>query len=90
MRSIKKARLMIEADPLSKGSLTMSSLVTALESESHFNLNRLYELDLVQFEMALNVIKDWRVDRYYMGKAKILDIATQATKLKSQSTQHQQ
>ena len=81
---------MIEADPLSKGALTMSSLVTALESESHFNLNRLYELDLDQFEMALNVMKDWRVDRYYMGKAKILDIAIQATKLQSQSTQRQQ
>lgn len=81
---------MIEADPLSNGSLTIASLVTALESESHFNLNRLYELDLDQFEMALNVMKDWRVDRYYMGKAKILDIAIQANKLHSQSTQHQQ
>lgn len=90
MRSIKKARLMIEAEPLSKGSQTISSLVAALESESHFNLNSLYELDLVQFEMALNLMKDWRVDRYYMGKAKILDIATQATKLQSQSAQHKQ
>jgi len=85
MRSIKKARLMIEADPLSQGAQVFSSLVSSLESDSHFDVISLYALDLKHFDLAMNVLKDWRVDRYYMGKAKFFDIAMQAKELHAQA-----
>jgi len=85
MRSIKKARLMIEADPLSQGAQVFASLISSLESDSHFDVTSLYALDLKHFDLAMNVLKDWRVDRYYMGKAKIFDIAMQAKELHAQA-----
>ena len=76
---------MIEADPLSQGAQVFSSLVSSLESDSHFDVISLYALDLKHFDLAMNVLKDWRVDRYYMGKAKFFDIAMQAKELHAQA-----
>jgi hypothetical protein len=78
MRTIKEARRLIERDPLSPEAKVLSALVTALESDSPFSVKDLYTLEERHFEMALNILSDWRLDRYYMGKAKIFDVALQA------------
>jgi len=33
------------------------------------------------FELALELMKDWRIDRFYIGKAKAFDTATHAKNL---------
>jgi hypothetical protein len=77
MNAIKKTRKLIEADPATDTAKTLARLVRALESEEKFALGDLYKLDYESFVLALDVLKEWRLDRYYMGKAKLLDISVQ-------------
>ncbi len=86
MRTIKEARRLIERDPLSGEARVLSALVTALESESPFSVKDLYTLDEKHFNMALEILSDWRLDRFYLGKAKIFDVALQALEIQGKAT----
>lgn len=77
MRAVKKARKLIEANPAHNRSQILSRLVLALESESPFQLAELYRLNYEDFELALAVIAEWRLDRYYTSKAVLLDLSMQ-------------
>lgn len=69
MLSIHKAKLLIQQDPSSHVAQVFSALTLALESESEFLLGRLYSLGYEEFHLAVSVIKEWQLDRYYLGKA---------------------
>jgi len=86
MRTIKQARRLIERDPLSNEARVLAALVTALESDNLFSIKELYTLDEKHFEMALQILNDWRIDRYYLGKAKIFDVALQAQALQAKAS----
>ena len=77
MNAIKKFRRLIEANPDTETAKTFARLVRALESDERFELGDLYKLDYESFALAIDVLKEWRLDRYYMGKAKLLDISVQ-------------
>lgn len=77
MRAVKKARKLIETDPGNQTAQTLSRLVLALESETPFQLADLYKLGYEDFELALAVIGEWRLDRYYTSKAVLLDLSMQ-------------
>lgn len=78
MRTIKKVKRIIEADPLSLEGRILAELITSLEGDSKLSVKDLYSLDEKHFNLAVNLLKDWRLDRYYLGKAKIFDTAFQA------------
>ena len=77
MQALKKARKLIEKKPQKASALTLSQLILALESETPFNLAGLYQLDYDDFLLSMDVIKDWRLDRYYATKAVLLDLSMQ-------------
>jgi hypothetical protein len=77
MNAIKKTRKLIETNPATDTARTLARLVRALESDEKFELGDLYRLDYENFALAIDVLKEWRLDRYYMGKAKLLDISVQ-------------
>jgi phosphopentomutase len=52
-----------EATPLA--SRELSRFVQALKHETEFPLSSLYEIDFVAFELAVDALRDWRIDRYY-------------------------
>ena len=83
MNNVKKARKLIEANPQSEAAKTLASLVRALESEEKFNLADLYNLSYDDFQLAIDVLKEWRLDRYYSGKAKLHDLSVQVAELNS-------
>jgi hypothetical protein len=85
MNAIKSARRLISANPASTNAKILSSLVIAVESEGDFNIARLYELDIDSFEMAISILSEWRLDRYYAGKAKLFDMALQVRDLPVQA-----
>lgn len=88
MLAIKKARKLIAEDPTSAASQTLADLVVALEARKDFSLHALYELDMKRFELALDILKEWRLDRYYASKLRLLDASAQALDLvKPQSPQ---
>ena len=53
----------------------------ALESEVEFDLASLYELDIKDFDVAMKILGEWRIDRYYAGKAKLFDLSHQVNQL---------
>lgn len=77
MRALKQARKLIEKKPESPAAQALSRLVVALESETPFTLHQLYQLDYDNFELALDVLKEWRLDRYYSSKVRLLDLSVQ-------------
>jgi hypothetical protein len=81
MRAIKRARKLIEQNPDLSSAKTLARLVLALESESEFKLNELYDLRHDDFQLALEVMQDWRVDRYYEGKARLFDVSLQVKEM---------
>ncbi|CAN5544042.1 MAG: hypothetical protein V4636_03250 [Pseudomonadota bacterium] len=81
MNAIKSARKFIVANPASNSARTLAQLVLALESESNFDVAELYKLDLETFDIAIDILKEWRIDRYYAGKAKLFDLSLQVSTL---------
>ena len=81
MNAIKKTRKLIETNPATDTAKTLARLVRALESDEKFALGDLYKLDFESFALAIDVLKEWRLDRFYMGKAKLLDISVQMANL---------
>ena len=35
----------------------------------------------IHFDLAIELMRDWRIDRFYIGKAKAFDTATHAANL---------
>lgn len=81
MRALKKARRIIETEPTSPVAQHLASLVLALEAEGSFELANLYQVDLETFDLMIETLKEWRLDRYYSGKAKLFDLSVQARSL---------
>lgn len=82
MRAIKKARKLIESHPKSDVAKALTKLIVSLETDTDFSLKQLYELGLDDFELVMEVMKDWRLDRFYEGKAKAISTVIQASSLK--------
>ena len=81
MNEIKKARRLIETNPHSDAAKTLAALVRALESEEKFDLGALYKLNYDNFNLAIDILKEWRLDRYFSGKAKLHDLSVQVAAL---------
>lgn len=86
MRALKKARKLIENKSGKPSADTMSRLVLALESEVPFLLSDLYSLDYDDFNLAMEVMAEWRLDRYYTSKAVLLDLSMQVNLQNAQAS----
>jgi len=51
----------------------LGRLLEALKEEKEFPLSSLYEIDFEAFELAIEAMRDWRIDRYYAGAPAIVD-----------------
>jgi len=81
MNPIKAARELIERHPDSDDAVAFSHVVRGLEANSHIDIAQLYNLKLQNFELAIEVLKEWRLARYYAGKAKLFDLSTEVSQL---------
>lgn len=86
MRAIKTARKLIEANPANPAAKTLARLVLALANEEPFKLADLYALNGEHFELAIDMLNEWRLDRYYMGKAKLFDVSWQVEQMPVQAS----
>jgi hypothetical protein len=78
MNSIKAIRKHLQKSPGSPSSKALAQFVTALAEEKDYPLGELYAMDRETFEMALELMKDWRIDRYYAARLKLFDFALSA------------
>ena len=81
MIAIKAARKFIETNPDDPEAKILAQLVLALESETACSLADLYRLGLDRFDLAIDILREWRIDRYYAGKAKLFDVSWQLQEL---------
>jgi hypothetical protein len=58
--------------------------VVALESESPMAITNLYKLGYDEFKLALEILEEWRLDRYYTSKVRLLDLSVQLSQMKRQ------
>lgn len=79
MNAIKKVRKLVEKSPQSKAARTVSALVVSLESGTPFNLADLYELNMEHFELALELLEEWRLERYYSAKFRLIDASVRVS-----------
>lgn len=75
MNAIKAIRKHLEKYPDKPSSKALARLVAALAEERNYSLSELYAMDYEAFEMALELLKDWRIDRYYAARLKLFDFA---------------
>ena len=64
MQAIKKARKIIEKDVSKPFAKTLSKLILSLESEEDFQIKQLYDLAPDEFDLVIEIIKEWRIDRH--------------------------
>ncbi|MDD2808328.1 hypothetical protein [Rhodoferax sp.] len=84
MIAIKKARKFIQAEPLDADAQIISALVLQLQSGGNISVPQLYQLKHANFLLALEILAEWRLDRYYAKKLRLLDISDQAYTLAMQ------
>jgi hypothetical protein len=85
MRAIKEARHLIEESPHDEAAQILARLVLALESEKSCVISDIYKLNRTHFDLALSILKEWRLDRYYAGKARLFDTALHVAELTQKS-----
>jgi len=73
MNAIKQIRKFLERDPSSESSAILARLVASLAEEGEFSLADLYRLNYEAFNLAIELLKDWRLDRYYAAQISLLD-----------------
>ncbi len=75
MNNIKKVAKYIAKQPDTSETATFLELAVALETGIAFSFAKLYDLDHNEFKLAMGMIDDWRLDRHYMSKLRLLDHA---------------
>ena len=78
MRAVMKLKKMIQDSPQSTQSKIYSKLILMLETEEDNPIKDIYKLDQDEFDLAISFLKEWRIDRFYVGKSKVFDVAFQA------------
>lgn len=73
MNAFKQVRRYLLENPGSTSALGLARLTEALKQEAEFSLAVLYELDADAFDLALELLRDWRLDRYYAARMRLFD-----------------
>ena len=79
MNAVNSARKLIFADPDSTEAKVLTGLIEALQSQTEINVADLYALDFGGFEIAMDMLREWRIDRYYVGQARPFSLPAQAS-----------
>ena len=78
MRALKQARKLIEKKPgIARPRKRCRRWWWHWNRKRPFALQTLYQLDYDNFELALDLLKEWRLDRYYSSKVRLLDLSVQ-------------
>jgi hypothetical protein len=75
MNAIKEVRKYLLKHPGTPSAKVLSQLTAALGEEIEFPLADLYSLDAEAFDLAIELMKDWRLDRYYAARIKLFEAA---------------
>jgi hypothetical protein len=74
LHAIKQIKKYLEKNPSSDSAPALAQFAAALAQEREFSLADLYRMNYEEFELAIDLLKDWRFDRYYAGEIKLFDV----------------
>jgi hypothetical protein len=67
MFAIRKLEGYLQSGASPAATRELNRLLDALRQEKEFPLSGLYEIEYDAFELAMEALRDWRIDRYYAG-----------------------
>ena len=73
MHAIKQIRKYLENNSTSESAPMLERFAAALTEEKEFPLADLYRLSYEEFELAIDLLKDWRFDRHYAENLKLFE-----------------
>jgi len=79
MDALNEAIKKIHAQPQDATSSTLSDLIKSLDSGEAFDLNKLYQLNYSDFSLAMNILKQWRLDSYRYERGTLMKAAGDPT-----------
>ena len=71
MNAAKKIRKLIENNQEPEQITILKSLVLAIEKGEPFRLQSLYDLNMPHFDLAIELIQDWRFDHHISSRSKL-------------------
>lgn len=74
MNGIKDLHKYLRENKTGQSAKVLARLAVALADEREFPLVDLYGLPLHEFEMAIEFMRDWRLDRYYVARIRLVDL----------------
>jgi hypothetical protein len=74
LNAIKQIRKYLEKNPASDSARSLAELAAALAEEREYPLGELYRLNYEEFNLAIDLLKDWRLDRYYAARIRLFDV----------------
>jgi len=74
LNAIKQIRKYLEKNPSTESARALAELAAALAEERDYSLAALYRLNYDEFNLAIELLKDWRLDRYYAARIKLFDV----------------
>jgi hypothetical protein len=74
LNAIKELRKYLEKDSTSEQAKILARLAAALAEERAFPLADLYRLNYDEFQLAIELLQDWRLDRYYAARIRLFDV----------------
>lgn len=73
MNAAKKIRKFIESGADPEHVQVLKNLAAALELGQSFDLKSLYQIDMRYFDVALELLADWRFDHHISSRSKLLE-----------------
>lgn len=73
MNAIKQVRKFLEREPTSESAQILARLAASLAEEREFPLADLYRMNYEAFDLAIELLRDWRLDRYYAARIRLFD-----------------
>ncbi|WP_225547372.1 hypothetical protein [Chromobacterium violaceum] len=73
MNAAKKIRRFIEEGHDPQQMQVLKELAAALEMGRSFDLSLLYDIDMRYFDVAIDLLKDWRFDHHISSRSKLLE-----------------
>lgn len=73
MDAVARIEQYLSRNPTEPSSQVLAQLTLALDRDEDFALSKLYGMNWEAFELALALLAEWRIDRYFARDAGLLD-----------------
>jgi hypothetical protein len=74
MNAAKKIRRLMDAGDSPEQVQVLKELAVALQMKESFNIDRLYQIDQRYFDVAMDLLKEWRFDHHIASRSKLIDM----------------